>query len=84
MIAIHKPADRRSAIKMYADVPSDTRPGTTYKVAFIRKPGMERWTCSCPDQVMMRTATGRHCKHIKAVRQQVDDNRNLKAWNEAA
>jgi len=41
-----------------------------YTVQFIRRAGMRRWDCTCPDFTYRRQAKGsyRACKHIKHVK----------------
>lgn len=43
--------------------------GTQYVVAFVRREGMRRVTCNCPDFTYRRQTkrSGRYCKHIKSV-----------------
>ena len=69
-IQIHKSADKKSPVKLYANVPSRSRTGLNHVVTYIRKPGMERWTCTCEDQIFNKTVKSRHCDHIKLVRSQ--------------
>jgi hypothetical protein len=49
-------------------VASDSKPGTEYSVQHIRKRGMNRWQCSCPQFFYRCVARRRHCKHIRFVR----------------
>jgi hypothetical protein len=49
-------------------VSSELQPGTEYAVQHIRKPGMCRWQCSCPQFFFRCAAKRRHCKHIRFVR----------------
>lgn len=69
-ITIKKSENRSLPVKLYAKVPSRSRHGVNHTVTFIRSKGMERWTCSCEDQVITQTPKRRHCFHIKAVRKQ--------------
>lgn len=48
-------------------VASESKPGTRYAVQYIRKPGMNRWQCSCPQFFFRCVARRRHCKHIHEV-----------------
>lgn len=43
--------------------------GASYVVTYIRREGMRRWACSCPNWVFVRSAhrSNRYCKHISAV-----------------
>lgn len=43
--------------------------GAQYVVAFVRREGMRRITCNCPDFVYRRQTrhSRRYCKHIKSV-----------------
>jgi hypothetical protein len=50
-------------------VASDSQPGVEYAVQHIRKQGMNRWQCSCPQFFFRCAAKRRHCKHIHFVRQ---------------
>lgn len=45
--------------------------GHDYVVTHIRRSGMRRWGCSCPNFLFVRQArhSGRYCKHICAVRE---------------
>lgn len=64
---------RRSAgaIKLYANVPSRSRNYLNHLVTYFRQPGVaERWTCTCEDQAMNRTAKRQNCFHIKQVKSQ--------------
>ena len=49
-------------------VPSDTRATVEYVVQRIRKPGMNRWQCSCPQFFFRCASRRRNCKHIRLVR----------------
>ena len=49
-------------------VASDSHAGTEYTVQHIRRPGMNRWQCSCPQFFFRCVARRRHCKHIRFVR----------------
>ena len=49
-------------------VTSETQPGVEYCVQRIRKPGMRRWQCNCPQFFYRCAAKRRHCKHIHWVR----------------
>jgi len=50
-------------------VASDSQTGVEYVVQHIRKPGMDRWQCSCPQYFFRCAAKRRHCKHIRLARQ---------------
>ena len=58
---------RASGIRTFY-VTSESQPGTEYCVQHIRKPGMRRWQCSCPQFFYRCVAKRRHCKHIRFVR----------------
>jgi hypothetical protein len=49
-------------------VSSDSLAGTKYTVQHIRRRGMNRWQCSCPQFFFRCVSRRRHCKHIRAVR----------------
>jgi hypothetical protein len=49
-------------------VGSDSKPGTEYAVQHIRRTGMNRWQCSCPQFFYRCVAKRRHCKHIHFVK----------------
>jgi hypothetical protein len=49
-------------------VASDSNPGIEYAVQHIRRAGMNRWQCSCPQFFFRCAAKRRHCKHIRAAR----------------
>lgn len=49
-------------------VHSESHPGVEYCVQHIRKPGMNRWQCSCPQFFFRCAAKRRHCKHVRLVR----------------
>jgi hypothetical protein len=70
-IVIRRPA-AKGPVKLYAHVPSRTKSGIFHTVTYIRKPGMERWTCTCEYQTFVRNAKRRHCDHIKDVRKLAD------------
>ena len=42
--------------------------GSEYVVQRIRRGGMNRWQCSCPNFFFRCVSRRRHCKHIHAVR----------------
>jgi hypothetical protein len=75
-IAIKKPLVK-GPVKLYARVPSSSTVGVTHTVTFIRKPGMERWACTCLDQLFDKLPKRRHCTHIKQVRQQIESQRQV-------
>lgn len=56
-----------SGIRTYY-VPSDSKPGVEYTVQYIRKRGMKRWQCSCPQFFFRCVPKRRQCKHIHLVR----------------
>lgn len=43
--------------------------GADYVVVHVRRAGMNRWSCNCPDFTFRRQAKGTHrsCKHIRSV-----------------
>jgi predicted nucleic acid-binding Zn finger protein len=43
---------------------------TDYVVQHIRRRGMNRWQCTCPNFFFRCVARRRHCKHIRLVRYQ--------------
>lgn len=45
-------------------VTSESKPDTNYVAQFIRRAGMRRWFCDCPDFKFRRLARKRHCKHL--------------------
>ena len=49
-------------------VSSESLSGTDYVVQHIRRRGMNRWQCSCPQFFFRCVARRRHCKHIRLVR----------------
>ena len=49
-------------------VASDPHVGTEYTVQHIRRRGMNRWQCSCPQFFFRCVARRRHCKHIHFLR----------------
>lgn len=49
-------------------VPSESLASAEYVVQHIRRRGMNRWQCSCPQFFFRCVARRRHCKHIHAVR----------------
>jgi hypothetical protein len=67
LVRIRPAEHHRSGVHTYY-VSSDSRPGLEYAVQHIRKPGMNRWQCSCPQFFFRSTAKRRHCKHIHSVR----------------
>ena len=63
-----RPSEHRaSGVRMFY-VSSDSKPGVEYAVQHIRKAGMDRWQCSCPQFFYRCLARRRHCKHIHFVR----------------
>jgi hypothetical protein len=63
-----RPSEYRASGVRTFYVASDSRLGTEYSVQHIRKPGMNRWQCSCPQFFYRCVARRRHCKHIRFVR----------------
>jgi hypothetical protein len=49
-------------------VGSESQSGTEYCVQYIRKSGMRRWQCNCPQFYFRCAAKRRQCKHIHFVR----------------
>jgi hypothetical protein len=49
-------------------VASDSHAETEYTVQHIRRPGMNRWQCSCLQFFFRCVVQLRHCKHIHFVR----------------
>src|SRR5580704_17302878 len=48
-------------------VASESKPGVSYVVQFIRRSGQRRWFCDCADFKFRRLAEVRHCKHVHVV-----------------
>jgi hypothetical protein len=63
-----RPSEHRASGIHTFYVASDSGPGTEYSVQHIRKPGMDRWQCSCPQFFYRCVSRRRHCKHIRFVR----------------
>ena len=63
-----RPAEHHSAGTRTFYVGSESQPGVEYSIQHIRKPGMNRWQCSCPQFFYRCAAKRRHCKHIRFVR----------------
>jgi hypothetical protein len=63
-----RPSEHRASGTHTFYVGSDSKPGTEYSVQHIRKRGMNRWQCSCPQFFYRCVARRRHCKHIRFVR----------------
>lgn len=68
---IHKVKKSSDPVKLYAHVPSRSTRGLRHMVAYIRQPGMKRWTCTCTNQNIVQIPKRRHCYHIKKVKQGV-------------
>jgi hypothetical protein len=49
-------------------VSSESLASTDYVVQHIRRRGMNRWQCSCPQFFFRCLAHRRHCKHIRLAR----------------
>jgi hypothetical protein len=58
---------RRSGIFTFY-ISSSSRPGVEYAIQHIRRAGMRRWQCSCPQFFYRCVARRRHCKHLHALR----------------
>ena len=58
----------RSGVRFFY-VRSDS--GKDYTVTHIRRAGMNRWSCSCPDFFFRGQTKGsrRFCKHLRAVQE---------------
>lgn len=63
---------QRTGVRLYAYAASRTRLGITHTITFIRKPGIRRWLCTCEDFIFTQFALGRHCDHIRAVRNRTE------------
>jgi hypothetical protein len=50
-------------------VSSDSKLSTEYCVQHIRRTGMNRWQCNCPQFFYRCASKRRHCKHIHFVKQ---------------
>jgi hypothetical protein len=59
---------RASGIHTYY-VASDSHASTEYTVQHIRRPGMCRWHCSCPQFFYRCVVRRRVCKHVHFVQQ---------------
>jgi len=62
-----RPSEHRASGIRTFYVASDSRPGVEYKVQHIRKRGMRRWQCNCPQFFYRCLVRRRHCKHIRLV-----------------
>lgn len=63
-----RPAEHHTSGIRTFYVSSESRPGVEYCVQHIRKQGMNRWQCSCPQFFYRCVAKRCHCKHIRFVR----------------
>lgn len=63
-----RPSEHRASGIRTFYVGSDSRPGIEYSVQHIRRRGMNRWQCSCPQFFYRCVSRRRHCKHIRFVR----------------
>jgi predicted nucleic acid-binding Zn finger protein len=51
--------------------------GNRYVVQFIRRAGMRRWFCDCPDFKFRRLARKRHCKHLRCLAAMAKQSRGV-------
>ena len=63
-----RPAEHHTAGIHTFYVASESQRGVEYTVQHIRKSGMNRWQCSCPNFFYRCVAKRRHCKHVRFVR----------------
>jgi hypothetical protein len=63
-----RPAQHHASETHTFYVSSDSLAGTEYTVQHIRRRGMNRWQCSCPNFFFRCVSRRRHCKHIHVVR----------------
>jgi len=64
-----RPSERRALGIHTFYVASESQLGIEHAVQHIRRRGMNRWQCSCPQFFFRCAARRRHCKHIQFVRQ---------------
>lgn len=57
--------------------------GANYVVTHVRRAGMRRWSCTCPDFTFRRQTKGsyRACKHIREVRSGQFANRKIVSFD---
>lgn len=85
VLSISKPKKFVNGIRLYAKVASRDfsnaiardlalvgRPSRHHVVLIIRR-GMRRWLCDCKSFLFVFAGRCRHCDHIKAVRQRVEN-----------
>lgn len=65
-MTIRPATNRRPGIKLFY---VDSESGNQYAVQFIRRSGMRRVQCNCPDFTFRGSTrrSHRYCKHIKAI-----------------
>ena len=66
--SVVRPAEHHTSGIHTFYVSSESKPGVEYCVQHIRKPGMNRWQCNCPQFFYRCAARRRHCKHIHFVK----------------
>ena len=64
-----RPAEHHTSGIRTFYVASESQAGVEYAVQHIRKPGMNRWQCNCPQFFYRCAAKRRHCKHIRIAKQ---------------
>lgn len=69
MILSMKRTTPGSLVKITGKVASDTKPGVSYLVGYIRSKAFRGWICKCDDFFFRRKAINRNCKHIHEVRE---------------
>lgn len=63
-----RPASHHSPGTHTFYVSSESIASKDYVVQHIRRRGMNRWHCSCPNFFFRCVARRRHCKHIHLIR----------------
>lgn len=59
--------DKRPGVTVFY-CPSETEEAVDYVVQYIRRRRRRSWSCTCPDYVYDKLPVLRHCKHIRRVR----------------
>lgn len=59
---------------------SESAPGKEYIVQLVRRAGMRRWACSCPDYIFRGATKASHnsCKHIRKAQEDLSQAGGLR------
>jgi hypothetical protein len=76
-IRINRSNRPKGKVKIHATVFRGTQGSEQHRVIFLRTKSMKRWMCDCEDFIYRQFVDRKHCVHIKLVKAEIEQIKNL-------